>query len=76
MNSAEAKEMTEFGMWAKIRSEIKERITDACNDGEFTISIPERLLSDEDSYRLSELGYYIESHEEPLTELVYIISWR
>lgn len=76
MNSREAKEMTEIGMWAKLRSEIKELITDACNDGEFTISIPERWLSPEDSYRLSELGYYIESHEEPFTEHVYIISWK
>lgn len=76
MNSTEAKEMTEFGMWVKIGSEIKERITDACNDGEFTISIPKYLLSSEDSYRLSELGYYIESHEEPFTEPVYIISWK
>ena len=76
MNSTEAKEMTEFGMWVKIRSEIKERITDACNDGEFKISIPECLLSAEDSYRLSELGYNIEYHEEPYSEPVYRISWR
>lgn len=76
MNSREAKETTEFGMWTKIRSAIKEQITDACNDGEFTIRIPECLLSDEDSYRLSELGYYIEYHEEPFVEPVYIISWR
>ena len=76
MNSTEAKELTEFGMWTKIRSEIKERITDACNDGEFTISIPECWLSTDDSYRLSELGYYIEYHEEHYSEPVYRISWR
>lgn len=76
MNSREAKEMTEIGMWAKIQSDIKDRIIDACNDGESTIGIPKCLLSDEDSYRLLELGYYIESHEEPFTEPIYIIRWR
>lgn len=76
MNSTEAKEMTEFGIWAKIQSDIKDRIIDACNNGEFEINISEHWLSDEDSYRLSDLGYYIESHEEPLTERVYIISWK
>ena len=76
MNSAEAKEMTEFGIWAKIQSDIKDRITDACNDGEFEISIPESCLSPEDRYRLSDLGYYVEYHEIPSTEPVYIISWK
>lgn len=75
MNSREAKEMTEFGMWAKISPSIKERIMEACNDGEYKISIPKHYLSSEDSIRLSELGYYIEFNGSDKFEPRYYISW-
>lgn len=76
MNSKEAKEMTEFGMWVKIRSEIKERITDACNDGEFEINIPKYCLSGEDKDRLIKLGYCITYDETDKFDPRYYISWK
>ena len=44
MNSTEAKEMTEFGMWTKINSSIKDLIIDACNAGEFEINISSKII--------------------------------
>ena len=76
MNSREAKEMTEFGMWVKIGSEIKERITDACNDGEFEISIPKYSLSEEDRDRLIKLGYCITYDGTDNFDPRYYISWK
>lgn len=76
MNSAEAKEMTEFGMWVKIKSEIKERITDACNDGEFEINISSTELSDCDFNRLIKLGYRITSDRSDKFDPRYFISWK
>lgn len=76
MNSTEAKEMTEFGMWAKIRSEIKERITDACNDGEFEINISSTELTDGDFKRLVKLGYRVTSDKSDKFDPRYYISWK
>ena len=52
MNSAEAKEMTEFGMWTKINSSIKDLIIDACNAGEFEINISNIYVTESDIIRL------------------------
>lgn len=76
MNSAEAKEMTEFGMWAKISSSIKDLITDACNDGEFEINIPSTELSDGDFRRLVKLGYCVTSDKSDMFDPRYYISWK
>lgn len=76
MNSIEAKEMTEFGMWAKIRSDIKDRITDACNDGEFEINISSTELTDGDFKRLVKLGYRITSDKSDKFDPRYYISWK
>lgn len=75
MNSREAKEMTEFGMWVKISPSIKERIIEACNDGKYQINIPKHYLSSEDSQRLSKLGYYIEFDNSDKFDARYYISW-
>lgn len=76
MNSIEAKEMTEFGMWAKISSSIKDLINDACNDGEFEINIPQTELSDGDFRRLVKLGYRVTSDKSDMFDPRYYISWK
>lgn len=76
MNSAEAKEMTEFGMWTKISSSIKDLINDACNDGEFEINIPQTELSDGDFRRLVKLGYRVTSDKSDMFDPRYYISWK
>lgn len=76
MNSAEAKEMAEFGMWAKISPSIKDLITDACNAGEFEINISSTELSDVDFNRLIKLGYRVTSDRSDKFDPRYYISWK
>lgn len=75
MNSIEAKEMTEFGMWAKIDSHIKDLIVDACNNGEFEIDISDIHLSKMDIDRLIKLGYLIRYDGLKPNYSIYI-SWK
>lgn len=76
MNSTEAKEMAEFGMWTKISQSIKELITDACNDGEFEINISSTELSEGDFNRLIKLGYRVTSDKSDMFDPRYYISWK
>lgn len=76
MNSTEAKEMAEFGMWTKISPSIKELITDACNGGEFEINISSTELSDGDFKRLVKLGYRITSDKSDKFDPRYFIGWE
>ena len=76
MNSAEAKEMTEFGMWTKISSSIKDRIVDACNAGEFEINISAIELSDVDLNRLVKLNYRVTADRSDKFDPRYYISWK
>lgn len=75
MNSAEAKEMTEFGMWAKISSSIKDLIVDACNNGKFEIDISNVHVSKIDIDRLIKLGYRIRYDGLKPDYSIYI-SWE
>lgn len=76
MNSAEAKEMTEFGMWAKINSSIKDLIVDACNAGEFEINISNIYVTEYDIIRLSKLGYCVTYDGTDKFDPRYYISWK
>lgn len=76
MNSAEAKEMTEFGMWTKINPSIKELITDACNAGEFEINISNIYVNESDILRLSKLGYCVTYDGTDEFDPRYFISWK
>jgi hypothetical protein len=75
MNRAEAKEMTEFGMWAKIDSHIKDLIVDACNAGEFEIDITDIRVSTKDIDRLIKLGYWLRYDGLKPDYSIYI-SWK
>ena len=76
MNSTEAKEMTEFGMWTKINSSIKDLIIDACNAGEFEINISNIYVTESDIIRLSKLGYYVTYDGTDKFDPRYYISWK
>lgn len=76
MNSKEAKEMAEFGMWTKISPSIKDHITDACNAGEFEINISSVELSDDDFNRLIKLGYRVTYDRSDKFDPRYYISWK
>lgn len=75
MNSTEAKEMTEFGMWTKISSSIKDLIIDACNNGKFEIDISNVRVSKMDIDRLIKLGYRIRYDGLKPNYSIYI-SWE
>jgi hypothetical protein len=75
MNSTEAKEMTEFGMWTKIDSSIKDLIVDACNAGEFEIDISNIRVTEQDVDRLYKLGYRIRYTGLKPDYSIYI-SWK
>lgn len=76
MNRAEAKEMTEFGMWAKISPSIKDCIIDACNAGEFEINISSIHVTENDINRLSKLGYCVTYDGTDKFDPRYYISWK
>lgn len=76
MNSTEAKELTEFGMWAKISPSVKDLITDACNDGEFEINISSIYVNESDIIRLSKLGYCVTFNGTDKFDPRYYISWK
>lgn len=76
MNSAEAKEMTEFGIWVKISSSIKELIEEACNDGEFEINISNIYVNESDIVRLAKLGYNVTYDGTDKFDPRYYISWK
>ena len=76
MNSAEAKEMTEFGMWTKISSSIKDRIVDACNAGESEINISSIHVTENDINRLAKLGYCVTYDGIDEFDPRYYISWK
>ena len=59
MNSAEAKEMTQLGMWIKINSCIRDFIVGACGRGEYEINISNIHVTENDIDRLVKLGYSI-----------------
>lgn len=76
MNSAEAKEMTEFGMWTKISSSIKDLIIDACNNGKFEINISNIHVTEMDINRLAKLGYRVTYDGTDKFDPRYYISWE
>ena len=76
MNSTEAKELTEFGMWAKISPSLQDLITDACNDGEFEINISSIYVNESDVIRLSKLGYCVTYDGTDKFDPRYYISWK
>lgn len=59
MNSAEAKEMTQLGMWIKINSCIRDFIVGACSRDEYEINISNIHVTENDIDRLVKLGYSI-----------------
>ena len=76
MNSTEAKEMTEFGIWTKINSSIKDLIVDACNAGEFEINISNIHETEMDINRLTKLGYCVAYDGTDKFDPRYYISWK
>ena len=76
MNITEAKELTEFGMWAKISPNLQDLITDACNDGEFEINISSIYVTESDIIRLSKLGYCVTYDGTDKFDPRYYISWK
>lgn len=76
MNSIEAKEMTEFGMWTKISPSVKDLIIDACNSGEFEINISSIYVTEMDKNRLIKLGYCVTYDGTDKFDPRYYISWK
>jgi hypothetical protein len=76
MNSTEAKEMTEFGMWTKISSSVKDLIVDACNNGEFEINVSNIRVTEMDIDRLTKLGYCVTYDGTDKFDPRYYISWK
>lgn len=76
MNSTEAKEMAEFGMWTKISPSLQDLIVDACNDGEFEINISSIYVTEMDKDRLTKLGYCVTYDGTDKFDPRYYISWK
>ena len=76
MTAKEAREMSEFGTWVRINSDIKDCITDACNCGEYEISVQKHELNEADKERLIELGYTVTFDGTDSFDPRYYISWK
>lgn len=75
MNSREAQEMTELGIWAKINPSVKDLIINACNAGKFEINISSIYANEMDIDRLVKLGYRITHDGADKLDPRYYISW-
>ena len=76
MNSTEAKEMTEIGMWAKINPSVKDLIVDACNAGKSEINISSIYVNEMDINLLVKLGYRVTPDGTDKFDPRYYISWN
>lgn len=76
MTAEEACKMTEIGMWTCISSDIKKSIMDACNNGEYEISVQKSSLNEADKERLSKLGYSVTFDGTDSFDPRYYISWK
>ena len=74
MTSNEAVIRTHQGIWNNIGKYIREKIENACDDGDYETRVETLLMSQGDIMRLNQLGYRVilnEKDEFP----EYIINW-
>lgn len=76
MTKDEAYRETLKGLWCKLPSEVTSEIVDACNSGEFEITVEEHILSREDIKILYLLGYCVTYDDTNEFCPIYYISWK
>lgn len=76
MNKNEAYKNTLEGLWCKLPSKVTSEIVDACNSGEFEITVEKHILSQEDIKILGLLGYYVTYDGTDKFCPIYYISWK
>ena len=74
MTSNEAVIRTHQGIWNNIGEYIREKIENACDDGDYETRVEALLMSQGDVMRLNQLGYrVILNDKDEFPE--YIINW-
>ena len=74
MTSNEAVIRTRQGIWNNIGEYIREKIKNACDDGDYETRVETLLMSQGDVMRLNQLGYrVILNDKDEFPE--YIINW-
>ena len=76
MTKDEAYKDTLEGLWCKLPSRVTEMIENACNSGEFEITVEKHILSQEDINILSLLGYSVTYDGTDKFCPIYYISWK
>ena len=76
MTKDEAYKETLEGLWCKLPSKVTSEIVDACNSGEFEITVEKHVLSSEDIKVLSLLGYCVTYDGTDTFYPIYYISWK
>ena len=76
MTKDEAYKDTLEGLWCKLPSKVTSEIVDACNSGEFEITVEKHILSQEDIKILGLLGYCVTYDGTDKFCPIYYISWK
>lgn len=76
MTKDEAYKETLEGLWCKLPSKVTSEIVDACNSGEFEITVEKHILSQEDIKILGLLGYCVTYDGTDSFYPIYYISWK
>ncbi len=76
MTAEEARELTKFGIWGCIETNIKDTIVDACNEGYYETTVDKMRLNDADKVRLEQLGYTVTLDNTDRFCPVYYINWK
>ena len=76
MTAKDAQELTQNGLWARINDSIKDKILNACNEGEYEICAMRHELSNDDKERLIDLGYTVTYDGTDVFCPIYYISWK
>lgn len=78
MTKDEAYKETLEGLWYKLPSIVTSEIVDACNSGEFEITVEKHILSQEDIKILGLLGYRVTYDDDSTNSFypIYIINWK
>ena len=76
MTKEEAREQALHSLWCKLPSRVTEVIEDACNSGEFEITVEKHVLSEKDIESLNLLGYCVTYDGSDKFCPIYYINWK
>lgn len=76
MTNKQARIRTYEGIWNRISQYVKDKIENACDEGDFEITVKSYNMKDSDKELLVKLGYCLTYDYSDEFDPVYYISWK